>query len=323
MKKLSEAAFERAKTFLTSKARPLETALFHFHFDGGDQQNAAVVEALKAYQNPDGGFGKALEPDVRMDTSSVVATKFALQILVDIGASAQEKLVQGAVTYLLTHFDYEKQVWSLVTAEVMKSPHAPWWNFESLEKEFDGFRANPKAGIIRCLLAYQELVSQTFLNDTLLSVLVYFETLPITMEFFDAISFLQLLQSARLEGTRKTRLLAKLRKTGNELVSREPDEWHEFAIKPLWLAPSPHAPLTGVLKDSVQQNLDFEIENQNEDGSWSPTWSWGTSDPESWAIAEKEWKGILTLATLRSLRDFGRIESEVRDRRLIYKYHID
>ena len=75
-----------------------------------------------------------------------------------------------------------------------------------------------------------------------------------------------------------------------------------------WLAPAPNAPLAGVLKEDIQRNLDFEIENQNEDGSWSPTWLWAEADPESWTVAETEWKGILTLATLGSLRDFGRIE---------------
>jgi hypothetical protein len=48
-----------------------------------------------------------------------------------------------------------------------------------------------------------------------------------------------------------------------------------FAIKPLWLAPSPAAPLAKTLRDAVQVNLDYKIQHQNPDGSWSPSWSLG------------------------------------------------
>jgi hypothetical protein len=113
-----------------------------------------------------------------------------------------------------------------------------------------------------------------------------------------------------------------LEKTGERIVASAPDEWLTFAAKPLWLAPSPEAPLAKVLECLVQENLDFEIEHQNRDGSWSPTWSWGTAYPESWKEAEREWRGILTLAILRSLRDYDRIEG-CSPRLAGYKYHID
>jgi hypothetical protein len=324
MKVLSETSFNRAKTFLMTQARKLELSLFEFHFNGGKDSRAAVIEVLRGYQNPDGGFGRALEPDVRMQDSSVVATKFALQVLVDVQASDQEKLVQDGVAYLVHHYNQEKQVWPLVTGKVMDAPHAPWWDIEGLETEFGSFRANPKAGILRCLLDCRELVPQGFLDDVLLSLMAHLETLPTEMEFFDAISFLQLLQSNRLGDEHRGRLLSKLRMTGRKIVNRNPGEWREFAVKPLWLAPSPSAPLAEILKDDVQRNLDFEIDNQDKDGSWPPSWSWGTSCPESWKKAEKEWKGILTLAMLRSLRDFRRIDGcRLEDRHPVYKYHID
>jgi hypothetical protein len=324
LRTLSETSFHRAETFLRTEARKLELSLFEFHFARDEGSKAAVVEALRGYQNLDGGFGKALEPDVRMRNSSVVATKFALQILVDIQASAQENLVQDGVAYLLDQYNQERQVWPLITGEVMDAPHAPWWDVEGLEKEFGSFLANPKAGIVRCLLEYRELVPRGFLDDVLLTLMAHFEALPIEMEFFDVISFLQLLQSNHLDDELREGLLSKLKSTGRRIVSRDPGKWLEFAVKPLWLAPSPYAPLAGILEGDVQRNLDFEIENQSKDGSWSPSWSWGASCPESWETAEKEWKGILTLAMLRSLRDFRRIDGcPLVDWRPTFKYHID
>jgi len=322
VKKLTTSAFDRANRFLQIEARELEGRLFEFHFGGDEGSRESVIEELAGYQNPDGGFGRALEPDVRMQDSSVVATKFALQILIDIEAPAQEKLVRDGIIYLLGAFDKGGAVWPMVPQEVMDAAHAPWWNVEGLEREFGSYLANPKAGVVRCLLTYQQLVSREFLDEVLETLMEHLERLPTEMSLFDAMSFLLLLQSDRLDDGYRAKLRSKLEKTGEKIVASAPEDWLTFAAKPLWLAPSPEAPLAKVLEDLVQENLDFEIEHQNRDGSWSPTWSWGTAYPESWKEAEREWRGILTLAMLRSLRDYNRIEG-CPPRLSGYKYHID
>ncbi len=77
-------------------------------------------------------------------------------------------------------------------------------------------------------------------------------------------------------------------------------------------------------RSSIQINSDYEIDHQNADVSWSPTWSWGNLNPDSWPIAEREWKGVDTLAMLRSLRDFRRIKSySLFKEDLNFKYHLD
>lgn len=112
--------------------------------------------------------------------------------------------------------------------------------------------------------------------------------------------------------------------TGKELVNPDPTEWQTFAIKTLWLAPSPIVPLAETLGDAIQVYLDYEIDPQNADGSWSPTRSWGNLYLDSWPIAEREWKGVNTLAMLRSLRDFGCIESyPTSEEDLNFKYYLD
>ena len=320
--KLSAAAFGRAQRFLLSQARELEKCLFDFHFGAGEASRRSVVAALKAYQNPDGGFGNGLEPDVRMEASSVVATKFALQILIDVQTPATERLVLDGVAYVLRAFDEEKRVWPLVSDEVMNAPHAPWWDAAGLETEFGSYLTNPRAGLLRCLLEYRELVEASFLDSLVETVMEHFGTMPIDMPLFDATSLLLLLQSEGLSEAHRRELRSGLEETAVSIVAGSPDEWQTFAVKPLWLAPSPVAPLADVLASQVQKNLAFEIAHQNGDGSWSPTWSWGAAYPDSWNTAEREWKGILTLATLRSLRDYGRIEG-CPPTAQGYKYPID
>lgn len=323
MKKvLTIPSFRKAEDFLETEARKLERHLFEFHFGGNKDSREKIVEELTHFQNADGGFGAALEPDVRMRGSSVVATKFALQILIDVKATVEEELVRDGISYLLETYDQERRVWSLVTDEVMDAPHAPWWNVEGLKQEFGSYLANPKAGVLRCLLEYRKSVPDDLIHEATESVMAHLNELSVDMPFFDAISYLLLLEAKDLDEEHKSKLFAKLEKTGETLVNDNPDEWYSFAIKPLWLSPSPRAPLASALEDVIQENLDFEIDNQNEDGSWSPSWAWGDSYPEAWYIAEHEWKGVLTLAMLRSLRDYGRIEGH-SPVLAGYKYHID
>ena len=75
--------FERAEEFIWKNARLLERRLFEFHFRSGSSR--AVLSALRAYQNKDGGFGNALEPDIRCPDSQPVPTQHALEIMDVVG----------------------------------------------------------------------------------------------------------------------------------------------------------------------------------------------------------------------------------------------
>jgi hypothetical protein len=323
MMELDEAAFDKARTFLASSARGLELSLFMYHFERTEDSRRRVIEELASFQNPDGGFGNALEPDVRMVGSSVVATKFALQVLIDVGAPATEPIVGDAVGYILRAFDGDRCTWPLVTDEVSRAPHAPWWDAEGLEREFNGFLVNPRAGVLRCLLDYEELVPQDLTSRVIGSLKDHLRTLE-TLDLFDLMSCLLLLQADGLPSDLREMVSEMVVVAADEVVERDPSRWGGFSAKPLWLAPSPRSPLADQLMDLVEEELDYEINAQGEDGYWSPTWSWGERWPDDWRVAEVEWGGVLTLAMLRSLRDFGRIPhvpAPVVDEG--YRYHID
>ena len=53
--------FTKAREFIYRNARPLDLARFQYHFENGSKE--AVMSALSYYQNADGGFGSAVEPD--------------------------------------------------------------------------------------------------------------------------------------------------------------------------------------------------------------------------------------------------------------------
>jgi hypothetical protein len=71
---------------------------------------------------------------------------------------------------------------------------------------------------------------------------------------------------------------------------------------------SPNSPYYKKYKNMLPLELDLLVETQGEDGAWEPNWTWYQYD-EVWPLAKEEWKGILTLNALRTLRNFKRIET--------------
>src|ERR1700704_5069043 len=75
---------DSAEQFVRANARLLERHRLAVLLHGGAV--SPVIAALRAYRNPDGGFGHALEPDVRAPESEPAATLHALEVLASVGA---------------------------------------------------------------------------------------------------------------------------------------------------------------------------------------------------------------------------------------------
>lgn len=72
-------SYMHPKPYLEQYARKLDLYLYEYLFEGAD--SAPVLKELSVYQNADGGFGHALEADLRLPNSSALATTIALQYL--------------------------------------------------------------------------------------------------------------------------------------------------------------------------------------------------------------------------------------------------
>jgi hypothetical protein len=71
-----------ASAFMTTTARLIDRRRFAARFEGGDP--AGVLAALDAHRNADGGYGWALEPDVRVPESQPAAALHAFEILAEV-----------------------------------------------------------------------------------------------------------------------------------------------------------------------------------------------------------------------------------------------
>ena len=306
MKKLGQEGFQKARAFIVERGRELDRRLFEFHFEGGSGD--AVLAALGDYQNEDGGFGRGIEPDLRMAGSSVLATTVGFQFLQEVGAAGDHPMVGKGIEYFLATFDEGRQVWPIIPPEAESEPRAPWWNYEKSTEFFGNFLANPRAEIIGYLCDCAGQVPGDLLKQLTAAVVDHVESLPDEMDMFDMLCSTRLAETAGLGEAERERMLGKLIRAAPHTVTKDPEKWKEYSSKPLWLAPRSDAPLAKVLAREVEMNLDFEIDYQGEDGSWSPFWSWGDQYPKAWEVAQREWQAKLTVDVLKSLRAFGRIE---------------
>ncbi|MFD3874253.1 hypothetical protein [Streptomyces sp. NPDC058623] len=80
----------RAEQFIWLTARVLEQRRFAFHFLGGEAD--PVDAALGAYLGADGGYGHALDPDLRGPLSQPLHTAHALRVLDGLGRCAGQRV---------------------------------------------------------------------------------------------------------------------------------------------------------------------------------------------------------------------------------------
>ena len=304
MKKLTQAAFQSAKNFIMDQGRALDQRRFEFHFEAGSAD--AVLATLAPYQNDDGGFGNSLEPDIRASVSSALATTVGFQILREIGANAGHALVRKGIEYFVATFDEPRQVWPIIPPEVEEAPHAPWWNYETSAETFGQFLVNPRAEIVGYLHECSDGVPTQLLQQLTTAVLAHLDSPSDEMEMHDILCFARLAETEALPN--RDEVGEKLARVAAPRVARNAEQLTGYVLKPLWLVSSPESPLATEFKEEVEMNLDFEIEQQGEDGSWSPNFSWGDQYPQTWQKAKKEWQSRFTVETLKTLKDFGRIE---------------
>lgn len=312
--KLGKVEFEAARTYIKSAARPLEAALFDFHFENGAAD--AVFEALATFQNADGGFGHGLEPDVRSPVSSVICTTIAFQILGDMPHLDESQhlgtIFENAASYLQATFDAEQLHWRIIPHAVASSPRAPWWHEGGRAEDFDAFSLNPTAEVLGLLYRYESVFPKQIITNEARTEVTKKVVQAILdsdeIEMHDLFCCLRLAASPNLSDDVAATLQQKLGQLTVGTVATDPAQWSGYGLQPLDVVHGPDSALIAGLEDAIAANLDYVISAQNKNGAWMPAWTWGDVYPEAWEQAKIEWAGVITLGKLKTLKKFGRIE---------------
>ncbi len=166
MVRLTSQSYEAARDWLGRHGRPLEQAMLAHTFDGAGHD--AVYDALGAYQNADGGFGRRLEADHTDDRSTVLNTTLALEIHRRLGTPDDHPQIVKAVGYLLDQYDADRRVWPIRWPGEPGADGPPWFKAESpeaLAAAFGGYKLNPTAEVIGYLHDYAAHVPAGFLRE--------------------------------------------------------------------------------------------------------------------------------------------------------------
>ncbi|MDQ3577463.1 MAG: hypothetical protein M3443_07650, partial [Actinomycetota bacterium] len=135
MKTLSTEAIELAETFMLVTARLLERRRYAFHYGLGEVlpgDGDAVVAALDAYRNPDGGYGNALEPDGRGPGSQPITVLSALSILIEVDALSASRA--DPLCAYLQSITADNGGIPFIHPNARDYPRAPWWQLPDISE---------------------------------------------------------------------------------------------------------------------------------------------------------------------------------------------
>ncbi|ASC71834.1 hypothetical protein XM38_027880 [Halomicronema hongdechloris C2206] len=130
MTSLTQQQLTSARGLIFCQGRLLERQLYRYVFEEGERQ--ACLKALLAYQNPDGGFGNGLEPDLLCPGSSAIGAETALFIL-DLLDYQEPQIILPLLDWLAANQD-ETGGMRHPPQGFEQYPHQPWWEGDDAER---------------------------------------------------------------------------------------------------------------------------------------------------------------------------------------------
>ena len=296
MRTIDTEQFAAAERFVWCNARLLDRLRFDYLFRGGDADR--VVAALRPYQNPDGGFGGALEPDFRGPVSQPTTVEQALRVLDEAGRFDAE-LVKPACDWLV-HVTTSDGGVPMVLPSAADYPRAPWWNPAPSASML------PTGGIAGLLHAHH--VEHPWLGPATDLCWASLDEVPARIAAADWL--LQVaydIRSALLfldhvpDRTRAEGVCAELGRllTDAGVIALDPATPGEVAM-PLEFAPHPATLARRWFNDAtIDAHLDAVVATQQDDGGWPVNWQIWTP------VTGPEWRGWQTVERLKTLKSYG------------------
>jgi hypothetical protein len=287
---MSKPDLDAATQFIAANARVLDRRRFERLFGGGNA--GPVRDAVAAYRNADGGFGLGLEPDCRAPGTQPAAIELALRVLDETDAWDAD-LVTGACDWLQANAPAEGGS-AFVEPTVEGWPHAPWWV--------------PEAGRTASLISTGQIAGTLHARgfahpwldratDLMWSRIESLGGEPGPYDMYGVVSFLDHVPD-RARAERALQGVAPMLLKVVALDPGEPGETHS----PLGYAPRPGSLARSLFSEQViDAHLDHLAAEQRDDGGWMFNWlSWSPA-------AELDWRGSITVSSLVTLRDNGRL----------------
>lgn len=303
---------KKAKSFVYRNARALDLARWQYHFESG--QKEPVLKALSYYQNKDGGFGHALEPDSWNPNSTPIQTWAATEILFEINfQEVDHPMIQGILKYLESGSDFDGSVWANTIESNNNYPHAPWWS--NNVTSINNLNYNPTACLAGFILRFAKRDSLVYqLGFRIAKEAIQFYLDQDYLEDMHTVScFVRLLEYINESGLSNLFDTENLQiKLGSQIqysITREKEKWSTFYIcKPSQFLNHRDSVYYQDNKEIADYECEFIKSSQLEDGSWNVPWGWGNYEKE-WSISENWWKSHIIINNLLYLKGLSSLEN--------------
>ena len=298
---------EKAKKFIYKNARPLDMARWNYLFENGER--AEVIKHLISYQNEDGGFGNALEPDCWNEKSTPLQTWVATKIIKEIGLEDKNHpLISGILNYLSSGDEFDGHRWhGLNTVQSNNNyPHAPWWSY--LQDEERG--CNPTASLIGFIFKYADENSSLYILACGLAQEAYdyfkknfpLESMHETACIVDLYEYMKECNIQGLLNLEEFRTL--LQQQIIKVITYHTDSWRtDYVCKPSQFISSKKSDVYSGNEDICDFECNFIKQTQNADGTWNVTWNWDAFD-EQWSISKNWWKADIIIRNISYIKAF-------------------
>jgi hypothetical protein len=314
---LSKADYQSVRRWMYRNARPLDLARWQFHFENGNQAN--VLSALQAYQNEDGGFGHALEPDSWNPNSSPYTTLIAIHILEEIQfRDSNHAVIKKILGYLGSTPEFNGETWSAIISSNNDYPHAPWWTDQTYDWGF-----NPTAALAGFMLYHASKDEPLYKQAKSIAVAAVdrylFGTMPdggpyqhvrregeiqSLTKMLNFIEELDIRQEFNITGTRTA-----LKQAAELFIEKDDSKWNAYCWKPSVFVKSPDSMFYPGNEKAIDTELSYILNKRNPEGVWDIAWSWGAYEKE-FAISANWWKANLVIENLLMLRAFEKFDQK-------------
>jgi hypothetical protein len=271
-----------AERFIWSAARLLDRHRYTMLFLGGPPEPA--LAALGGYRNDDGGFGHALEPDLRCPQSQPAHTVNALEVLHETGRLDGEP-ARGAAAWLESISLPDGGIPAAVPG-FEDYPHPSWWGAVSLDS--GSFLTFGVAAVLR-----ERLPSATAWSWDAIERAE--APSPYWLKY--ALTFLDVVPEEERARAAIARLAARFDSRALSPAGGAEGE----TLRPLDLSPRPGSRSRALFsEEQIEAHLGEVEAGQLEDGGWMFDWA-------AWSPAQTAaWRGVVTIRALTWLRDNGR-----------------
>lgn len=279
-----------AERFLWAEARLLEQRLFATLFRGAPA--GGVVDALRGYQNDDGGFGHGLEPDKRCPASLPVDVEFALRTLAAAGTTDPELLRRAAGFLERAATGGAVPLASPVIESYPRAGHWTEWTYAP--------GLNPTAGLAGLL--HQLDFAHPWRDAATGYCWQAIEDGPLPDEVHALSEVLVFLAHVPDRDRADKQAAAVIERLGTVPMFHLDPAAEGYGLTPLQIAPAADSRWRPHFTDAqLDGHLDQLLRAQQPDGGWPVAW-----EPPGTA-SRLAWRGVLTLEALRTLDSYGRL----------------